>query len=81
MSDLKIETDIITSIASSLIERAVILVMMYVATKKDRQDNHIKKKDKQDNHLNKKEKQDNHLKKKDRQDNHLKKKDREDNHL
>jgi hypothetical protein len=32
MSDLKIETDIITSIASSLIERAVILVMMYVAT-------------------------------------------------
>jgi hypothetical protein len=32
MSDLKIETDIITSIASSLIERAVILLMMYVAT-------------------------------------------------
>ena len=32
MSDLKIETDIIISIASSLIERAVILVMMYVAT-------------------------------------------------
>ena len=32
MSDLKIETDITTSIASSLIERAVILVMMYVET-------------------------------------------------